>query len=72
MCSSDKRLNSLYPLQEFNCILSILSAILNIGDIRIEGEAHPHVGEVGVVGNTDRINDGTNIVQYCVTMVQSQ
>ena len=39
-------------------MLSILAAILNIGDIRLEGVTHPHVGEISNITNTDRVNDG--------------
>lgn len=39
-------------------MLSILAAILNIGDIRVEGETHPHIGEISAITNTDKINDG--------------
>ena len=53
-----KNVTCYFLCQEFSCILSILAAILNIGDIRIEGEAHPHVGEVSVITNPNKINDG--------------
>lgn len=39
-------------------MLGILAAILNIGDIRLAGETHPYVGEIGVITNADRVNDG--------------
>lgn len=45
-------------LQEFEQVCSILSAILNIGDIRIETDFHSHIGEVSSIANQLRLNDG--------------
>ena len=37
---------------------SILAAILNIGDVRLETDFHSHIGEVSTISNRDLIDDG--------------
>ena len=46
---------------------SILSAILNIGDIRIETDFHSHIGEVSCIANKPRLKDG--MVLYVATYI---
>lgn len=48
-------------VQDFEQVCSILSAILNIGDIRIESDFHSHIGEVSTIPNKIRLGDGTYI-----------
>ncbi len=36
----------------------ILAAILNVGDIRIEGHIHSYLGEVSTINQMDKIEDG--------------
>ena len=45
-------------MQEFEQVCSILAAILNIGDIRIEGDFHSHIGEVSTISNKIKLGDG--------------
>ena len=44
--------------QEFESVCSILAAILNIGDLRLETDFHSHIGEVSMISNRDLIDDG--------------
>lgn len=48
-------------MQEFESVCSILAAVLNIGDIRLETNFHSHVGEVSSVKNSDRVHDGNSL-----------
>ena len=45
-------------MQEFEQVCSIIAAILNIGDIRIESDFHSYIGEVSTIANRIRLNDG--------------
>ncbi|XP_064389484.1 myosin-IIIb-like isoform X3 [Halichondria panicea] len=42
---------------EFECVCRILAAVLNIGDIRIEGHTHSYLGEVSSINQMDKIED---------------
>ena len=48
-------------MQEFEQVCSILSAILNIGDIRIESDFHSHIGEVSTISNKMKLSDGKKL-----------
>ena len=37
---------------------SILAAILNIGDVRLETDTHSYLGEVSCINNMERLEDG--------------
>jgi myosin-3 len=48
--------------EEFEQVCSILAAILNIGDIRIEGDFHSHIGEVSTISNKIKLGDVAHLL----------
>ena len=55
-----------FSSQEFVDICSILAAILNIGDIKIEEDdaSVSYLGEVSVIANRDVVNNGRSNCNY--------